>query len=364
MVDCEVVHSRRGRCGGTQRNPARAWAPSKIVPVALAVLLVGIACERGDGSPGSPDQPGRPGLLSGSWPRHRAPTLRNRRRQPWYRSPPRSVPWVGEVEPNVRVARHRPRRGRERTRSCWPARASWPCCALAASPSGGRKRQGAPPPSPRVTSTATGATTWPWAGASTATFGAPPAELRVYRTRGASPGTLREQSVSTPRTPRAQFGSIQITALEADGPPGILFTHYVSKYDVRGAFRAPRRARRAGASGELYRMRMGALLLAAPGTRPDAPPRLLVGRTYGDATRSPGDVFVLGKDGSREWLPSLRGVRSVAAVALGGPADPFRFICYGDGWHWRYRDDGRGRLTCVQDQAGRVGDAAAGDGHR
>ena len=35
-----------------------------------------------------------------------------------------------------------------------------------------------------------------------------------------------------------------------------------------------------------------------------------------------------------------------------GPADaPIDLVCYGDGWHWRYRDEGRGRVTCARQQA-------------
>jgi hypothetical protein len=34
-------------------------------------------------------------------------------------------------------------------------------------------------------------------------------------------------------------------------------------------------------------------------------------------------------------------------LALGSPADPRLRVCYGDGWHWRYKEKARGLVTCA-----------------
>ncbi len=170
-----------------------------------------------------------------------------------------------------------------------------------------------------------------------------PAVLVAYRTAGAPPGALLEDVVAEPRTSRAQFSQVSVATLDPPAGPGILYAAFRSKYEVRGAF-----ARRAGdrwTERELYAIRMGASLAA--GRLPDdaAPLRLFVGRPYGDATKSDGDLFALADDGTRTPLPTFRGVRSLAVLDL---PERGRRVCYGDGWHWRYRDEGRGRVTCAE----------------
>jgi len=174
-----------------------------------------------------------------------------------------------------------------------------------------------------------------------------PAVLSVYRPGGAD-GRLREEIAARPATSRAQFSTLLPAHL--DGRSGLLFAHFTSKYDVRGVF-AWREADEDGQGGspwkqrELGVLRMAAHWLIAP--LPDGRDGIFVGRPYGDALKSDGDVFLLGADGARTPLPSLRGVRSLAFVAVGDPDRPYRAICYGDGWHWRYRELAEGLLTCA-----------------
>ncbi|MGH0037764.1 MAG: FG-GAP repeat domain-containing protein [Myxococcota bacterium] len=178
------------------------------------------------------------------------------------------------------------------------------------------------------------------------------AQLVVYRTRGAPPGGLLEQVVATPATPRAQFASLQVTPLEPGGAPGILYAAYASKYEVRGAFATLGDDGRFG-ERELGRVHMGAewrALRLRPG---DPALSLVVGRPYGDAPKSDGDLFVLRDGGGhgggaepRATIPSFRGVRSLMVWQLPGSDRPA--LCYGDGWHWRYRDEGVGLVTCAQ----------------
>ena len=175
-----------------------------------------------------------------------------------------------------------------------------------------------------------------------------PARLVAYRTRGAPVDTLIEEEVAVPTTSRAQFSSISVTALEPDAGAGILYGHFASKYEVRAVF-ASRDEAGTWRERELFVTRMGSELAAGRFPPEAASPLLFVGRPYGDELKSPGDVYALGPGpgGERIPLPSVRGVRSLAVVDLGSIAEPIRRVCYGDGWHWKYKAEGRGLITCV-----------------
>ena len=58
-----------------------------------------------------------------------------------------------------------------------------------------------------------------------------------------------------------------------------------------------------------------------------------VGRLYGDAPRSDGDLSLVGPSGARR-LPSLRGVRAMTTADLNG--DGHDELIVGDGWHYNY----------------------------
>lgn len=71
---------------------------------------------------------------------------------------------------------------------------------------------------------------------------------------------------------------------------------------------------------------------------------LLVGRLYGDEPRSDGDLRRMRGDDAVATLPSLRGVRALAAADLDG--DDALEVVVADGWHYQYghRADGHVRL--------------------
>jgi len=171
-----------------------------------------------------------------------------------------------------------------------------------------------------------------------------PARLVAYLTGGAPRGGLVARELAAPETSRAQFASLQVTRLEPDGPVGLLVAWYASQYEVEAAFGV------LGASFDerlLGRIRMASEWRAGRLRRDDLASSMVVGRPYGDAPRSDGDVFVLGRDGSRERIPSFRGVRSLIVVPGELLGRDRAEVCFGDGWHWRYKDEGRGMVTCA-----------------
>lgn len=179
------------------------------------------------------------------------------------------------------------------------------------------------------------------------------AQLVAYRTKGAPRGGLVEELVAAPDTSRAQFASLQVTAVESGGATGVLYAAYASKYEVRAAFAALSPG--GWSEREIGRVRMGAEWRAVRLRPSDPEPSLVVGRPYGDAPKSDGDVFLFrdgspgragsGSGGERVAVPTFRGVRSLLVFPAAGSDRPL--LCFGDGWHWRYRDEGVGLLTCA-----------------
>jgi hypothetical protein len=72
---------------------------------------------------------------------------------------------------------------------------------------------------------------------------------------------------------------------------------------------------------------------------------VLVGRIYGDEPRSDGDLSWRGPSGDQR-LPTLRGVRSLAAVQLDDR--PGLELLVGDGWHYRYGVEGVARIRMLE----------------
>jgi hypothetical protein len=79
---------------------------------------------------------------------------------------------------------------------------------------------------------------------------------------------------------------------------------------------------------------------------------LAVGRLYGDAPKSPGDLHHVAADGTRTRLDSLRGVRALQRLRLpsgaavsteDSPARDVLAVC--DGWHYAYGANGDARLS-------------------
>lgn len=170
------------------------------------------------------------------------------------------------------------------------------------------------------------------------------AQLVAYRSGGTKSDSLLVEVLATPKTSRNQFTSLLVSPIEAGGPTGIVYSHYASKYDVRGAFLS--RDDGAWKDRQLFEARMATELAVGPLRLGEKNLALLVGRPYGDESKEPGDVYIL--DGKkRTLLPTLRGVRSLAVVTLGSRRYPRHRICYGDGWHWKYREVARGLVTCT-----------------
>jgi hypothetical protein len=76
---------------------------------------------------------------------------------------------------------------------------------------------------------------------------------------------------------------------------------------------------------------------------------LAVGRLYGDAPKSPGDLHHVAADGTRTPLDSLRGVRALQRIRL--PTQPAEnnhsqdVLAVCDGWHYAYGAHGDARLS-------------------
>jgi hypothetical protein len=69
----------------------------------------------------------------------------------------------------------------------------------------------------------------------------------------------------------------------------------------------------------------------------------IVGRVYGVAPKSPGDLRRVAPSGEATPLSSLRGVRALARVDLN--ADGHDDIVSGDGWHYAYGKEGDARVV-------------------
>jgi hypothetical protein len=71
--------------------------------------------------------------------------------------------------------------------------------------------------------------------------------------------------------------------------------------------------------------------------------QVAVGRLYGDAPRSEGDLRILSPDAEDRVLPTLRGVRALGAADLDG--DGALDLLAADGWHFKYGTHGRARVV-------------------
>lgn len=118
--------------------------------------------------------------------------------------------------------------------------------------------------------------------------------------------------------------------------PDLYLSHFVSKYEVTGGYVRPGNALE---GARVVHMGMTRLLADLDG---DGVQELAIGRIYGDEPRSDGDLTV--HDGDQaEIVPTFRGVKSMAVADLDGDGVPQ--LVFGDGWHYKYRDEGKGRLN-------------------
>jgi len=88
---------------------------------------------------------------------------------------------------------------------------------------------------------------------------------------------------------------------------------------------------------------------------PLGPDAVAVGRIYGEKPKSDGDLRIFSKAAGPVTLPTLRGVRSLAAADLDG--DGARELLVGDGWHYAYGAQGVARVRLLEApdyQTGRV----------
>jgi hypothetical protein len=72
---------------------------------------------------------------------------------------------------------------------------------------------------------------------------------------------------------------------------------------------------------------------------------VVAGRVYGEEPLSDGDLVLVGEDGSRT-LPSLRGVRGLAAADLDEDGDTDLVV--GDGWHYAYAEQATARVQILE----------------
>jgi len=150
-----------------------------------------------------------------------------------------------------------------------------------------------------------------------------PARVASYRLENKP--TLVEETILAPQTSRAEI--VAILPVQ----DGLFVAYFDSKYTVKSVIATK------AATGWTTRD-VATIRMATSYARTDDG-RIVVGRVYGDAKGQDGDAFVLAADGTRTALPTLRGVRSVAAA--GGD------IFLGDGWHQNYGDFAHGRLVRV-----------------
>ena len=163
---------------------------------------------------------------------------------------------------------------------------------------------------------------------------ATPARVLRYRLDG---DQLVEEEVLAPTTSRDEVVAI----VPVPGPaPELLIAYFESKYMVRSVV-----ARRAEAGWQVTDV--GVLRTATAYGRGDLDGdgrvELVVGRVYGDALGADGDAFVLASDGSRDAIPTMRGVRELAVADTDGDGRAEVFLA--DGWHQNYAGLARGRLT-------------------
>lgn len=158
------------------------------------------------------------------------------------------------------------------------------------------------------------------------------AVLRLYRPLK----NWESEEIYRQATERPQFTTLEVTDLDGDRKPDVLFAYFASKYftDLRVA----RRRGKGWAIQALPQIRMGTAVSALPDGR------IAVGRPYGEEIGALGDAFLLEGE-QRRPLPVHRGVSSVAAAR--------GFIVAGDGWHQDYGKIARARVALLTFAAGR-----------
>lgn len=168
------------------------------------------------------------------------------------------------------------------------------------------------------------------------------AQLVAYLSKDAG-GGRRAEPIAAPETTRAQFTTVTLTRYGKD--LGVLWAAFVSKYETVARF-STRSGDGKWKTREIARVRLGTHW-AVTGPKHDI---LIVGRPYGDDRRTFGDVRQWRPGAAPVPIPSVRGVRSLATVRLGPRDAPRELVCYGAGWHWEYKAQAKGILTCAERQ--------------
>ncbi len=132
----------------------------------------------------------------------------------------------------------------------------------------------------------------------------------------------------------------QVTALAG---PRLFLAHFQSKYTVRSGYLLD------GSTLAEERVLQMAMAQVPADVDGDGDDELAVGRMYGDEPRSDGDLACFEGD-RRGAIPTERGVKALIASDLDG--DGRAELLFGDGWHFRYREEGKARLNVASLAAG------------
>ena len=169
-----------------------------------------------------------------------------------------------------------------------------------------------------------------------------PITVSMIEVVGESGNHQRRQTVLyRMESPRAEVVGLGTAQLDGGGDDEIFVAHFDSQYFVL----ARRLISQAGGTygyRDILRRRMATSWLFQD-LDGNGKPEWVVGRSYGDEKLAPGDLQVYRDGNVPEMVPTQLGLRSVAAGHLRkeGPLE----LLFGDGWHYRYGTDARGRLS-------------------
>lgn len=169
-----------------------------------------------------------------------------------------------------------------------------------------------------------------------------PITVTMVEVQGESGSHQRRQTVLyRTESPRAEVVGLGTAQLDGVGDEEIFVAHFDSQYFVLARRLIPQSG---GSFGhrDVLRRRMATTWLFQD-LDGNGQPEWVVGRPYGDEKLAPGDLLVYRDGNTPETVPTQLGLRSIGVGRLrpGGAPE----LLFGDGWHYRYGTDARGRLS-------------------